>query len=113
MVVLVEIGLPPVAFDSFIITSVLLAVVGTLYLAYDLLGRQHGPLQWLTLLVTCGLVSTLVLAVAAPTILFFFEYRFDLAFTLQAMLIGGVMGVFTATLIDLLPAQARPSLVSW
>ena len=113
MVVLAQIVLPPVALDSFTIASVLLAVVGTLYLAYDLLGRQHGPLQWLTLLITCGLVSTLVLGVAAPTILFFFEYRFDLAFTLQAMLIGGVMGVFTATLIDLLPAQAKPSLVSW
>src|SRR5205807_8861260 len=113
MLALAEIVLPPIVLDSILLIGVLMVIVGALYLAYDLLGRQHGPLQWLTLLITCGLVSTLVLGVAAPTILFFFEYRFDLAFTLQAMLIGGVMGVFTATLIDLLPAQARPSLVSW
>ena len=113
MVVLAHIVLSPVALDSFTIASVLLAVVGTLYLAYDLLGRQHGPLQWLTLLITCGFVSTLVLGVAAPTIRFFFVYRFDLVFTFQAMLIGGVMGVFTATLIDFPRAQARPSLMSW
>src|SRR6266487_4280548 len=113
MVVLAQIVLPPVALDSFTIASVLLAVVGTLYLAYDLLGRQHGPLQWVPLLITCGLISTLVLGVIAPTIRFFFVYSFDLAFTFQAMLIGGVMGVFTATLIDFPRAQARPSLVSW
>jgi len=53
--------LPQVALDSLTITSILIAVVGTLYLAYDLLGRQHGPLQWLTLLITGGLVSALVL----------------------------------------------------
>src|SRR5437667_93291 len=46
MMVLAQIVLPPVALDSFTIASVLLAVVGTLYLAYDLLGRQHGRLQW-------------------------------------------------------------------
>ena len=113
MVVLAHIVLSPVALDSFTIASVLLAVVGTLYLAYDLLGRQHGPLQWLTLLITCGLISTLVLGVVAPTIRFFFVYSFDLAFTFQAMLIGGVMGVFTATLIDFPRSQAKPSLVSW
>src|SRR5256884_4521215 len=113
MVVLAHIVLSPVALDSFTIASVLLAIVGALYLAYDLLGRQHGPLQWLTLLITCGLISTLVLGVVAPTIRFFFVHRFDLAFTFQAMLIGGVMGVFTATLIDFPRSQARPSLMSW
>jgi hypothetical protein len=113
MLALAEIVLPPIVLDSILITGVLIAIGGALYLAYDLLGRQHGPLQWLTLLITCGLVSTLVLGVVAPTIRFFFVHRFDLAFTLQAMLIGGVMGVFTATLIDFPRAQARPSLLSW
>src|SRR5437763_2718145 len=113
MLALGELVLPPIALDSILITGVLMVIVGALYLAYDLLGRQHGPLQWLTLLITCGLVSTLVLAVVAPTINFFYMQRFDLAFTVQAMLIGGVMGVFTATLMDFLPAQAAPSLVSW
>src|SRR5205085_3921094 len=113
MLALAEIVLPPIALDSIFITGGLMVIIGALYLAYDLLGRQHGPLQWLTLLVTCALVSSLVLGVVAPTIRFFFIYRFDLAFTLQAMLIGGVMGAFTATLIDFPSTQARPSLVSW
>ena len=46
MVVLAQVVLLPIVLDSFIIISVLLAIIGTLYLAYDLLGRQHGPLQW-------------------------------------------------------------------
>src|SRR5216110_281117 len=113
MLALAEIVLPPIVLDSILIIGVLMVIVGALYLAYDLLGRQHGPLQWLTLLITCGLVSTLVLGGVAPTIRFFFVHRFDLDFTFQALLIGGVMGVFTVTLIDLPPAQARPTLLSW
>src|SRR5436309_13880486 len=113
MLALAEIVLPPIALDSMLITGVLIAIVGALYLAYDLLGRQHGPLQWLTLLITCGLVSTLVLGVAAPIIRFFFVHRFDLVFTFLAMLIGGVVGGFTGTLIDFATAQARLSLVVW
>jgi len=113
MLALAEIVLPPIVLDSILLIGVLMVIVGALYLAYDLLGRQHGPLQWLTLLITCGLISTLVLGVVAPTIRFFFVYSFDLAFTFQAMLIGGVMGVFTATLIDFPRSQAKPSLVSW
>ena len=113
MVVLAQVVLLPIVLDSFIIISVLLAIIGTLYLAYDLLGRQHGPLQWLTLVITCGLVSTFVLGLVGPLIRFFFDHHFDLGFTVQALVIGGVMGVFTATLIDFPPAQAKPSIVSW
>jgi hypothetical protein len=113
MIVLAHIVLPPIALDSILIISVLLAIIGTLYLAYDLLGRQQGPLQWLTLVITCGLVSALVLGSLAPIIIFLFDHRFDLASTLQGILIGGVMGVYTATLIDFPHAQARPSIVSW
>src|SRR5919206_4699374 len=109
MFVFAEIALPPVALDSLIIASVFLAIVGTLYLAYDLLGRQHGPLQWLTLVITCGLVSTFVLGLVGPLVRFLFDHDFDLGFTVQALLIGGVMGVFTATLIDFPPAQTKPS----
>jgi hypothetical protein len=112
MIVLADTVLSPLALDSLIIISILLAIIGTLYLAYDLLGRQYGPLQWLTLVMTCGLVSALVLGSLAPIIIFFFDHRFDLAFILQGIVIGGVMGVFTASLIDFPPAQAKPSIVS-
>ena len=34
------------------IAGIILTVLGTLYLAYDLLGGQHGPLRLLTRVVT-------------------------------------------------------------
>src|SRR5918912_3187105 len=99
MLVFAEIALPPVALDSLIIASVLLAVVGTLYLAYDLLGRQHGPLQWLTLIITCGLVSSLVLGSVGSIFFLLLNQRFVIYFTLQAMVLGALMGVFTVVLV--------------
>ena len=84
MVILAHIVLPQVALDSLTITSILIAVVGTLYLAYDLLGRQHGPLQWLTLLITGGLVSALVLGLVGTILYLLTEGSFSLLFTLQS-----------------------------
>ena len=58
--VLARIVLPPLVLESFTLSGVLLATMGTLFLAYDLLGRENGPLRWFTLVLTGGLVSTLV-----------------------------------------------------
>jgi hypothetical protein len=112
MVVLAHIVLPPVALDSFTIASVLLAVVGTLYLAYDLLGRQHGPLQWLTLVITCGLVSALVLGFVATIIYFLTYHSFSFTLTLQILVLGGLMGVFTVVLVDFPKSKDKPPIVS-
>src|SRR5436190_20045836 len=112
MVVLAHIVLPTVALDTFTITSILIAVIGTLYLAYDLLGRQHGPLQWLTLVITCGLVSALVLGLVGTIITLLSQHSFNLPFTLQALVIGGLMGVFTVSLVDLPKSKAKPPIVS-
>ncbi len=112
MFVLAEIALPPVALDSFFIASVLFAIVGTLYLAYDLLGRQHGPLQWLTLIITCGLVSALVLGFVGSFVFLLTNQHFGLYFTLQALVIGALMGVFTVVLVDSPKSQAKPRIVS-
>ena len=112
MVILAHIVLPQVALDSLTITSILIAVVGTLYLAYDLLGRQHGPLQWLTLLITGGLVSALVLGLVGTILYLLTERSFSLLFTLQSLVIGGLMGVFTVALVDLPKSQAKPPIVS-
>ena len=112
MVVLAEIELPPIAFDTFIIVSVLFAVVGTLYLAYDLLGRQHGPLQWLTLIITCGLVSAFVLGSFGTILSLLLSHYFNLDITLQAMAVGGLMGVFTVVLVDFPKSQGKPQIVS-
>ena len=83
MVVLAKIELSPVAVDSIFIASVLLAIVGTLYLAYDLLGRQHGPLQWLTLIITCGLVNALILGFVGTTLYSLLKQHFNFNYTLQ------------------------------
>src|SRR5437764_2336248 len=112
MVVLAEIVLSPIALDSILIISVLLAVVGTLYLAYDLLGRQQGPLQWLTLIITCGLVSCLVLGSVGSTFFLLTSQHFGLYFTLQAMVLGALMGVFTVVLVDFPKSQTKPRIVS-
>ena len=112
MAVLAEILLPPVALDCFVITSVLLAVVGTLYLAYDLLGRKDGPLQWLTLIITCGLVNALVLGPVGTIIFLLSGGYFSLTFALQALVIGGLMGVFTVVLVDFPKSQEKPRIVS-
>src|SRR5438270_8868969 len=112
MVVLAEIELPPIAFDTFIIVSVLFAVVGTLYLAYDLLGRQHGPLQWLTLIITCGLVNALVLGFVGTLLYFLISHSFNFKVTLRTLAIGGLMGVFTVILVDFPKSQAKPGIVS-
>ena len=112
MFVLAELALPPVALDSLIIASLLLAIVGTLYLAYDLLGRQHGPLQWLTLVITCGLVSALILGFVATVLNLLSHSPFSLALVLQILVIGGLMGVFTVVLVDFPKSQYKPPIVS-
>src|SRR3989440_6745676 len=94
MVVLTEIVLPLVALDSITAASVLLAIVGTLYLAYDLLGRQHGPLQWLTLIITCGLVNALVLGFVSTTFYSLLKQHFNFNYTLQSLVIRWVDGRF-------------------
>lgn len=112
MVVLAEIVLPPTAHDSFILKSVLLASVGTLYLASDLLGRQHGPLQWLTLLISCGLVSALVLSFVGTIVDLLQAQSFRGHATLQSLIVGGLIGVFTVVLVDFPTSWAKPPILS-
>src|SRR5436853_1434837 len=112
MVVLAQIALPLVALDSITVASVLLAIVGTLYLAYDLLGRQHGPLQWLTLIITCGLVNALILGFVGTILYSLLKQQFNFNYTLQSLVIGGLMGIFTVILVDFPKPQAKPRIVS-
>ena len=112
MVVLAQTVLPETAFDSFIIMSVVLAIVCTLFLAYDLLGRENGSLRWFTLVIICGLVSASVLGIVATIIRKLLDNAFDLNFTLQALVIGGLMGFFTVILLELPHSSARPPIFS-
>jgi hypothetical protein len=112
MVILAEIVLPPIALDGFVLMSVLLAGVGTLYLAYDLLGRQHGPLRWLTLLITCGLVSAFVLGFVGMVINLLLDRSFSMNATLRFLIVGGLIGVFTVVLVDFPASRAKPPILS-
>ena len=98
MVVLAQTVLPQTAFDGFIIMSVVLAIVGTLFLAYDLLGRENGPLRWFTLVIICGLVSV-PLALACGVLLSLWRFiHWEVStpqphvFSRKGFLVGFVIG---------------------
>src|SRR2546423_502801 len=101
MIILAQLTFPPTAIDYFIIASVLFAIIGTLFLAYDLLGRENGPLRWLTLVISCGLVSAFVFATIATLLQTLFNNSLDLSWTLQFLVLGGMMGFFTVVLVEL------------
>jgi hypothetical protein len=116
--VLARIVLPPLALESFTLSGVLLATIGTLFLAYDLLGRENGPLRWFTLVLTGGLVSTLVffpVALLDSFLLGGFEGGFNvfLSIILPLILFGGLMGFYTVILVDFSPSDSRPPFFSW
>ncbi len=114
--VLARIVLPPLALEGFTLSGVLLATIGTLFLAYDLLGRENGPLRWFTLVLTGGLVSTLVfvpVAMLDTLLLGGFKGGFNLFIILPLILFGGLMGFYAVILVDLSPSDARPPFFSW
>src|SRR5215467_14279571 len=116
--VLARIILPPLVLESFTLSGVLLATIGTLFLAYDLLGRENGPLRWFTLVLTGGLVSTFVffpVALLDSFLLGGFEGGFNvfLSIILPLILFGGLMGFYTVILVDFSPSESRPPFFSW
>jgi hypothetical protein len=112
MMILAQITLPPTTVDYFVIASVLLAIIGTLFLAYDLLGRENGPLRWFTLVITCGLVSGFVLGTTGTLLQRVFNNGIDLIWTLRFLVLGGIMGFFTVILVELPPSKTRPPIFS-
>src|SRR5436305_56121 len=114
MIGLAGIVLPPQALHSFTLIGVLLATTGTLFLAYDLLGRENGPLRWFTLVLTCGIVSALIfLPLALLNQLLFDPEGPNLSYILPFLLAGGLMGFYTVILVELPPSASRPPLFSW
>src|SRR5258706_7951556 len=112
MMILAQIALPPKATDGFVIASVLLGILGTLFLAYDLLGRENGPLRWFTLVMICGLVSAIVLGTTGTLLRRIVNNTIDLTTTLQFLVLGGLMGFFTVILVELPASKARPPIFS-
>src|SRR5437764_5124743 len=112
MMILSQITLPQTTIDIFVIASVLFATIGTLFLAYDLLGRENGPLRWFTLVITCGLVSAVLLGTIFTIIFKILNNAINLNFILQFLALGALMGFFTVILIELPPSKTRPSIFS-
>ena len=110
--ILGQIALPQTTIDIFVIASVLLAIIGTLFLAYDMLGRENGPLRWFTLVITCGLVSAVLLGTIFTIIFKILNNAINLNFILQFLLLGALMGFFTVILIELPPSKTRPAIFS-
>jgi hypothetical protein len=114
MMVVAYIDLPPLALASITFIGVLLAVIGTLFLAYDLLGRENGPLRWFTLVLTCGIVSTLIFVpVVMLDHLLFRPESLNLSFLLLVIVAGGIMGFYTVILVELPPSDTKPPMFSW
>src|SRR6266487_1692439 len=112
MLILGQIALPQTTIDIFVIASVLLAIIGTLFLAYDLLGRENGPLRWFTLVITCGLVSAVLLGTISTIIYKILKNAFNLNFILQFLVLGALMGFFTVILVELPLSKTRPTIFS-
>ena len=113
--VLARIVLPPLVLESFTLIGLLLATIGALFLAYDLLGRENGPLRWFTLVLICGLVSALVFVPVAilDTVLGGVFKGFNLVIILPLILFGALMGFYTVILVDLSPSDTKPPFFSW
>jgi hypothetical protein len=108
---LAYIVLSPLALESITFIGVLLATIGSLFLAYDLLGRENGPLRWFTLVLTCGFVSALVfvpVAIIEAFLLGGFKGGFNLFIILPLILFGGLLGFYTVILVDFSPSNTRP-----
>src|SRR5438477_12551514 len=113
MMILAQIDLPSKALDYFVIASMVLAIIGTLFLAYDLLGRENGPLRWFTLVMTCGLVSALIFVPVSMVDSFLLSHQWvNLAHTLPLTLAGGFMGFYTVILVELPPSTIKPPIFS-
>ena len=112
MLILAQIPLPQTIIDILVIASVLFAIIGTLFLAYDLLGRENGPLRWFTLVITCGLVSSVLLGIIFTIIFKILNTAINFNFILQFLVLGGLMGFFTVILVELPTSKTRPAIIS-
>ncbi len=114
MIIPAQIVLPPLALHSLTLSGVLLATLGAIFLAYDLLGRENGPLRWFTLVMTCGFLSALIFVpVVTLADLLLNHVSPDLSQIFPLILVGGLMGFYTVILVELPLSDTRPPLVSW
>src|SRR5215472_6908974 len=98
--ILAQIILSPLVLEGLTLFGVLLATVGTVFLAYDLLGRENGPLRWFVLVLTGGFVSAFVFVPVATLdsiLILGVQGGLNLSTSIIVPLIlfGGLMGLYT------------------
>ncbi|MFL5702204.1 MAG: hypothetical protein ACJ8AG_05170 [Ktedonobacteraceae bacterium] len=69
--------------------SLLLVLLGFLYLSYDLLGKPQGVLNWILIVFTHLVVSILLLLVFAPLMLFLFQQGLKVIHTPSNLVVPG------------------------
>jgi hypothetical protein len=89
--------LPNNKFDALSIISTTLTLIGSFYLAYDLLGRHHGLLRWLTLAITCGVAAIIVLE---PILLLAIWFK-GTPYVLQGIMTEGLLGATIGIIVGM------------
>ena len=100
--------------DIVSIISNVLVILGTLYLAYDLLGGENGPLQWLTLVLTCGVFGACSLGLLGFGFAYvafrssYSTFSAMLQFVQIAALLGMIMGIYSGVFTELSLSKSNP-----
>lgn len=101
-----------IRFDNITVLATTLTVIGSLYLAYDLLGRQRGPLRWVSLFVTSGLIGAIVLEPVALSVAVASQGDGQIIHAFQILLIGILLGSFSGILFAIPENPRHPKIFS-
>lgn len=97
-----------IRFDEIAVLATQLAVIGSFYLAYELLGRQHGPLRWISIFITSGLIGGAFLEPVALGVMI----GGHMGYALQILLVGVVLGAFSGVLFAIPEDPRHPQIFS-
>lgn len=100
---------PAIRFDNIAALAAALTAIGSLYLAYDLLGRQHGPLRWIAIFVTSGLIGAITLE---PAALVFAALEHNIPNAFRTLLVGILLGAFSGVLFAIPEDPRHPHIFS-
>src|SRR5690242_16380948 len=102
-----EISIDHHVLSAITIVGLLLGVVGSLYLTYDLLGRAQVVLRWFLRLMTPTLIGSLILGVVGAIIYIQVYPTLDPGFgALLYATVGGLVGLFNGLFVN--PKVERP-----
>lgn len=97
-----------IRFDEIAVLATTLTVIGSFYLAYELLGRQHGPLRWISIFITSGLIGGVFLEPVTLTAMLMGH----MLGALQILLVGVLLGAFSGVLFAIPEDPRHPHIFS-